>query len=101
VFNEAHWPLTMQRFMWDVYDDVAAGETDTVVQGWDWWRIWDNFANYPTGRLVNQTDEPWKDDGSNAVDDGETRASGAYASNFLNGYSIGIGGVRTINCQPF
>jgi hypothetical protein len=96
--NEASWPLTHIRYLWDVYDSVNDGET--ISEGTaNWWRLYRTYQHYPSGTGNHAADEHWNSTYT-ALDSTDGRGSRDYEWNYDNSYSLDTTTARSNNCNP-
>jgi hypothetical protein len=98
---ESRWPISVMRFLWDVYDNVNDNDTYSASQTHFWQHI-HNLAWYPAGNNNNQVDDIW--DGTLAnVTEPDGRGTISWVANYqANVTGVGaVSGLRTINCSPF
>jgi hypothetical protein len=96
---EARWPLSIMRYLWDVYDNHndADGDSYSASQG-NFWQHLANLAWYPEGTGTDQINEPW-DSTFTSVTEPDGRGSVSYADNYnINVTATSI--LRTDNCSP-
>jgi hypothetical protein len=97
---EARWPISTMRYLWDIYDNHNDADGDTIAEGWsNYWRMYGNLTNYPSGTSPGQKDEPWNSTYT-AIDDYDGRGAILYQSHYDIQYGISTSLLRTSNCSP-
>jgi hypothetical protein len=96
---ESRWPISIMRFLWDVFDNRDDGnDTYSANQG-DFWKHLHNLAWYPEGTLVDQHEEPW-----NSTKTAVTERDGRGAMSYSNNYAVNVRSIdflRVNNCSAF
>jgi hypothetical protein len=99
VAEEHRWPLSTERFLWDIYDQVEenfifSGDFDSRPQ----WELFDRLANFGSGTNDHEVNEPF-DATLSYLDDRDGRSSEDvkywYEMNGFNAFNQ-----RAINCNP-
>lgn len=94
--GEDRWPLSHERYLWDVYDSVVDGNYSDTISVPFWYFI-SSLLNYPTGTNDQQHDEPWNASYS-AIDDYDGRSSGDFYYNFYVRFGIDTAYQVVSNC---
>lgn len=96
---ESRWPLSMMRYLWDVYDNHndADGDSYSASQS-NFWEHLHNLAWYPEGTSTDEIDEPWNSTYT-SVTEPDGRGGASYASNYLSNVTDTYL-LRTDNCTP-
>jgi hypothetical protein len=97
--GESGWPLSHERYLWDVFDQVDDGETVTEASPDRWWRMYRIYQHYPAGTGAYAADEHWNSS-KTALDDKDGRGSYSYRRNYSSFYSFDVSSVRSHNCSP-
>jgi hypothetical protein len=96
---ESRWPLSVMRFIWDIYDDHNDCDGDTIAAGnTNFASLYTNLMNYPAGTGFDQIDEPW-DASLTTIDNRDGRAGISYMDHYSSAFQSVIL-IRTDNCGP-
>jgi len=93
--EEERWVLTTLRFLWDVYDDVNDGGSESVRQTYD--RVIDNQGNFAIGTANHQRDEPFA---GGTLSDQDGKGQFDYLVNFETAHPVELDEADAINCFP-
>jgi hypothetical protein len=99
--NEGQLPISMLRFLWDVFD----GRNDTTRDSYSalaghYWQHASLMQFYDAGTGQFDHEEPWNGT-KTTVTEPEGRGAGSYAWNYVNRASLpNIDSQRSDNCQP-
>jgi hypothetical protein len=96
---EASWPLSAERYLWDVYDNRNDGEAISEYDSNLWWRIYRNYQHYAGGTGAYAADEHWNSTYT-ALDWPDGRGSYSYQQNYNLTYSFDTYTARWLNCSP-
>lgn len=103
--EEGRWPLSLMRYLWDVYDSHNDADGDSYsAAATDFWRHLSNTYYYPDGIGTYQIDEPWAPGdfggyyvpGPPAELDG--RGARSWQHNYLSVHDTEL--LRIDNCSP-
>lgn len=100
ALDEDRWPLSTERFLWDIYDDVR--EDYVVAADYDrrpFHEFFDRLADYPDGLADHNDDEPWGDSARTVVDNYDGR-SGEDMKYWFDVNGFNPFNQRALNCNP-
>jgi hypothetical protein len=98
---EARWPISVQRFLWDVYDSHNDCDGDTIQEGWDaYWRLYAVMQTYPNGVDDHQIDEVWSSTSYTTIDDLDGRGATDYNHHYINDNGVDTNILWIDNCIP-
>jgi hypothetical protein len=96
--GEHRWPLTSERYLWDVYDSIDdPNYTDTVHI--EYWQFFTTLSQFGAGTSNHQADEAWNSDYS-AVDAYDGRSAEDFEFNLMDRYAVSSSAQRLSNCSP-
>jgi hypothetical protein len=97
---ESRWPMSVLRFLWDIYDDVNDADGDTISEGYGpFWHMYANMTNYANGTGPTQIDEPWLDTTFTSFDNLDGRGTISYKDHYATYTSVHT--LWVDNCSPF
>jgi hypothetical protein len=97
--DEHRWPISTDRYLWDIYDTVDdTTYTDSV--NIHYWQFFTTLENYSSGFANYQCDEPWTNSNYNVVDDWDGRDQEAFYFSLVNKYDVISLGQAIHNCVP-
>jgi hypothetical protein len=96
---EKRWPLTLNRFLWDVYD--APNDSEAIAEGVsNYGRLLDVLSLYPTGTTYNDNNAPWNT-AMTLVTKQDYRGAQSYLDNYVNNFGVSLTVPVQNNCNPF
>ncbi len=98
--NENRWPLTVMRYLEDLYDTNSDFTGETVQA--PFWYFFDTLASYPEGTANFAEDEPLSGctGGASGVCDPDGRSGNDFYWRWWWRWSIGTTAIFTNNCSP-
>lgn len=98
---ESRWPLSVMRYLWDVYDSHNDADGDDYSASvTDFWRHLSNTSYYPDGLETNQINEPWSvgAGGQWVLTEKDGRGAVSSQANYASVHSTEL--LRADNCWP-
>jgi len=90
-------PMTVMKYLWDVYDTIDDGEVNAEGPA-AYWQMMAVLASYGSGTSSNKVDEPWNSSYS-ALDARDGRAVSSYGWNYNNAFGTSLTDARDNNCN--